>query len=333
MVRILTLEHLLLEVVSLRAYYATEKGYVRAVDGVSFSIRKEEIFGLVGESGCGKSTLALCIPRLVPRTCEIIDGKILLNGRNLLDLKEQEIRKIRGSRISMVFQNPLSSLNPVLTIEDQISEVFQLHRPELNENERKQEVANLLEKVGITDPKEKMRSYPHQLSGGMRQRIVFAIAFACSPHLLIADEPTTSLDVSVQDQILELMINLKNEYKSSVILISHDLGVIAQTCNSVAIMYAGKIMEYGDVVSIFKRTKHPYTELLLKSIPLYDKKEKMYSIPGRVPDLLNQPRGCRFHPRCPYALKLCKDREPELKKVDSNHYAACFRTSGGSYFE
>jgi oligopeptide/dipeptide ABC transporter ATP-binding protein len=330
-VRILTLEHLLLEVVNLQAYYSTERGYVRAVDGVSFGVRKGEVFGLVGESGCGKSTLALCIPRLIPRTCKIIDGKILLDGRNLLDLKEQEIRKTRGSKISMVFQNPLSSLNPVLTIGDQISEVFQVHRPDLGENERKQEVIKLLEKVGIANPKESMQSYPHQLSGGMRQRIVFAIAFACSPYLLIADEPTTSLDVSLQDQILELMINLKNEYNCAVMLISHDLGVIAQTCNSVAIMYAGKIMEYGDAVSVFKQAKHPYTKLILKSIPLYDKKERMQFIPGRVPDLLNPPRGCRFHPRCPYASNSCDDKEPELKKVGSNHYVACFRNSEEYY--
>ena len=325
MVRILTSKNTLLEVVNLKAYYSTERGYVRAVDGVSFNVRKGEIFGLVGESGCGKSTLAYCIPRLIPRTCKIIDGKILLNGKDLLYLNEREIREIRGSKVSMVFQNPLSSLNPVLTIGDQISEVLEVHKPELSEKERKQQVIELLQKVGISNPRERMKAYAHQFSGGMRQRIVFAIAFTSSPCLLIADEPTTNLDVSIQDQILELMINLKNEYDCSTMLISHDFGVIAQTCNSVAVMYAGKIVEYGDVFSVFKQAKHPYTEMILKSIPKYGKGERIQSIPGRIPDLVNPPAGCRFHPRCPYASDRCKNKEPELKEVCSNHFVACFR--------
>ncbi|PLV59222.1 ABC transporter ATP-binding protein [Thermotoga sp. KOL6] len=315
----------LLRVENLKTYFYTEDGIVRAVDGVSFEVAEGETLGIVGESGSGKSVTSLSIMKLLDQNGRIVDGKVLFKGKNLLELSENDMRKIRGKEIAMIFQEPMVALNPVFTIGDQIMEAIMLHQ-NVSEKEAREMAIDLLRKVGIPEPEKRVDEYPHQLSGGMRQRAMIAMALSCRPSLLIADEPTTALDVTIQAQILELMKDLQREYGMAIILITHDMGVVAEMSDKVAVMYAGKVVEYGDVKTIFNEPKHPYTYALLESIPRIDvEQEKLKSIPGSVPDPLNFPNGCRFHPRCEFFVKgKCDIEEPELETLDGNHKVRCF---------
>jgi oligopeptide/dipeptide ABC transporter ATP-binding protein len=316
----------LLEVNNLKTYFYTEDGVVPAVDGVSFYIKPGESLGVVGESGCGKSVTSVSILRLVPNPPgKIMEGsEILFEGKNLLDLPEKEMRKIRGNEISMIFQEPMTSLNPVLRIGEQLKEVLVLHQG-MNNVQARAKGIEMLTLVGIPRPEKVIDDFPHSLSGGMRQRVMIAMALSCNPKLLIADEPTTALDVTVQAQILELMNKLKRELNSSVMLITHNLGVVAETCDRVIVMYAGKVVEEGDIYSIFEDPKHPYTVGLLKSIPSIDERnEKLEAIPGVVPNPLNMPKGCRFEPRCNKAMARCKEEQPELTVLGEERNVRCF---------
>jgi len=371
----------LLEVKDLVTYFYTEEGVVKAVDGVSFDIYEDEVLGLVGETGCGKSVTALSILRLVRAPGKIIGGKVIFKGINLLELSKHEMRNIRGSDITMIFQDPLNSLNPVITVGEQIGEVFLLHqkeelkaeldkrrlerrnkvkekarlKQELKENmERlseeeieklKAEIeklhketvhiptlkdvlkdfsARIISEVGIPDAENILKRYPHELSGGMRQRIMIAMALSCNPALLIADEPTTALDVTIQAQILDLMQQLKKRFKTSILLITHDLGIIAEMCNRVAVMYSGNIVEYATAEELFKSPKHPYTQGLLGAIPSIEKRDsKLKTIRGMVPNLIYPPSGCRFHPRCDERLEICDKVRPKLIEIADKYYIAC----------
>jgi len=312
----------LLEVEGLRTYYFTRAGPVRAVDNVSFYVEKGEVFGLAGESGCGKTTAGLSILRLLPPYGRIVGGRIVFDGRDILKVRESEFRrKYRWKRISMVFQGAMNALNPVFRVGDQIAEAIMLHE-KVTKEEAMRRVKELFEKVGI-EP-SRVNNYPHEFSGGMRQRAMIALALACNPELVIADEPTTALDVIIQGQILDLLKKLKDEYDLSVILITHDLSVIAEMCERVGIMYAGKLVECADVRSIFKEPLHPYTQGLISAIPsLTGPKTRLRSIPGAPPDLLNPPSGCRFHPRCPLATERCRREEPEYVEIRKGHWVAC----------
>jgi peptide/nickel transport system ATP-binding protein len=316
----------LLEVKNLVTNFYTDDGIASAVDDVSFELDKGETLGLVGESGCGKSVSALSIMRLIPEPSgKIESGKILFKGLDLLKLSEKEIQDVRGNKISMIFQEPMTSLNPAYTCGNQIDEILICHK-KLTRKEVKDITIGLLQKVGIPAPEQRYKEYPHQLSGGMRQRVMIAIALACKPELLIADEPTTALDVTVQSQVLELIKNLQEDYEMGVILITHDFGVIAEVSNRVAVMYASKIVEYGNVDEIFYNTKHPYTSGLLKSIPkINNKEDKLQIIKGMVPSSLNYPKGCHFCTRCPFADDKCFNEEPAFVKISETHKAACFR--------
>ncbi len=315
----------LLEVSDLKTYFFTDDGVVKAVDGVSFSIDEGETFGLVGESGCGKSVTALSIIKLIPDPPgKIIGGEVRLEGEDLLKKSENEMQKIRGNKISMIFQEPMTSLDPVFTIGSELIETIQLHQG-LEKKEAEKKAIEMLRVVGIPEPEKRMKEYPHQLSGGMRQRAMIAMALSCNPKLLIADEPTTALDVTIQAQILRLMDKLKEEFSAAVLLITHDLGVIAETCKNVGVMYAGKIVEYGSVEDIFENPLHPYTVGLNRAIPRLDvDTEKLQIIEGNVPDLIDMPSGCKFHPRCPYAMDICREKEPPLKEREKNHFARCY---------
>ena len=315
----------LLEVSELKTHFFTDDGVVKAVDGVSFSIKEGETFGLVGESGCGKSVTALSIIRLIPDPPgKIIDGKVYLEGEDLVKKSEREMQKIRGNKISMIFQEPMTSLDPVFTIGSELMEVIQLHQG-LDKEEARKKAIEMLRVVGIPEPEKRMKEYPHQLSGGMRQRAMIAMALSCNPQLLIADEPTTALDVTIQAQILRLMDQLKEDFSAAVLLITHDLGVIAETCKNVAVMYAGKIVEYGSVEDIFENPLHPYTAGLNKAIPRLDiDTERLQIIEGNVPNLIDLPPGCKFYPRCPYAMDICAKEEPPLKKREGNHLTRCY---------
>ncbi|HJR79704.1 MAG TPA: ABC transporter ATP-binding protein [Anaerolineales bacterium] len=318
----------LLEVKGLKTYFYTEDGIVRAVDGVDFEVYPGEVLGLVGESGCGKSVTSLSIMRLVAKPGRIDEGEILLDGENLLDLPESEMMKIRGNRISMIFQQPQTALNPVFRVGDQLSEVLSVHQDLGREAGRKRAVA-LLKMVGVPDPERRVDAYPHELSGGMAQRVMIAMALACVPELLIADEPTTALDVTIQAQILDLMRDLRRDMGTSVILITHDLGVVAEMAERVAVMYAGEIVEQTDVNSLFDEPLHPYTQGLIGSIPvLGEMKEKLAVIPGSVPNLIDLPPSCRFAPRCQarikYACAICAEVKPELEEVKPGHYVRCW---------
>ena len=309
----------LLKIRGLRTYFFTDEGVAKAVDGVDLELEEGGTLGLVGESGCGKSVTALSIMRLIPEPPgKIVEGEITFNGTNLLTLSEGEMRKIRGRSISMIFQEPMTSLNPVFQIGDQISEVLRLHEG-MSRKDAWNRSVEMLKLVGIPAPERRVMEYPHQLSGGMRQRAMIAMALACSPKLMIADEPTTALDVTIQAQILELMNRLQKEKGMSLILITHNLGVIAETARKVAVMYAGRIVEYTDVRSIFATPKHPYTQGLLKSIPRLDahhgRKEKLEAIPGLVPSLLDLPVGCKFSNRCKYVFDRCVEEPPLLEPV------------------
>ena len=312
----------LLEVEGLRTYYFTRAGPVRAVDGVSFFVEKGEVFGLAGESGCGKTTAGLSILRLLPPYGRIVGGRIVFDGVDLLSIREPEFRrKYRWKRISMIFQGAMNALNPVFKVGDQIAEAIMLHE-KVSKEEAMDKVRELFKKVGI-EP-SRVDNYPHEFSGGMRQRAMIAMALACNPELVIADEPTTALDVVIQGQILDLLRKLKEEYDLSVILITHDMSVIAELCNRVGIMYAGKLVECADVRTIFKEPSHPYTQGLISAIPsLTGPKVRLKSIPGAPPDLLNPPKGCRFHPRCPYAIDKCRREEPEYVRMGKLHWVAC----------
>jgi len=320
----------LLEVIDLVTSFRTEAGTVRAVDQVSFAVGKGRTLAVVGESGCGKSVTALSIMRLVPAANGSIDsGSVRFNGTDLLALSEREMRDIRGNQISMIFQEPMTALNPVFTVGQQIMEIFKAHRGYNRAQARAAAVAMLAE-VKIPNPEQRVDEYPFQMSGGMLQRVMIAMALACEPSLLIADEPTTALDVTIQAQILTLMRNLQLEHSTAIILITHDLGVVAEVADSVVIMYAGKIAERADVFSIFEAAKHPYTQGLLRSIPsLEDSRASgLSSIEGSVPSLQNLPQGCRFHPRCPHAQQLCRTEVPQLEPVADGHDVACHLVSG-----
>lgn len=314
----------LLDINDLRVYYYLAEGVVKAVDRVNLKIGKEEVLGLVGESGCGKSTVALSIMRLIRYPGKIVGGKIWFEGENLLGKSEAEMRKIRGGRIATIFQNPMSSMNPVFTVGSQIGEAIKLHQ-DVKKHEVKEKIVDVLDKVGIPSASERMKDYPHEYSGGMLQRAMIAMALSCNPKLLIADEPTTNLDVTIQAQILELMRALRKAFDASILLIGHDLGVISELCDKVAVMYAGKLVEHTDIKTIFKEPKHPYTQALLKSIPRLDvETDRLHIIRGTVPQLINPPSGCRFHPRCEHAMKICSEEEPPLLKIGQGHSAACF---------
>lgn len=322
----------LLEVKNLKTYFYTSDGVVPAVDGVSFHVDKGETLGIVGESGCGKSVTSLSVMRLIPNPPgKIVAGEIIFDGADLLKKSEADMRKIRGNRISMIFQEPMTSLNPVYTVGDQIAEAIVLHQG-LKRREAMEKATEMLRLVGIPLPERRVREYPHQLSGGMRQRVMIAMALSCNPQMLIADEPTTALDVTIQAQILELMKRLKQELGMAIMLITHDLGVVAEMCQRVVVMYAGKIVEEADVVSIFRNPLHPYTEGLLKSIPSMDRaKGRLHVIEGVVPNPLHMPAGCRFHPRCPYTMDICRQKEPDLMPDGPGRTVACWlRTSGTS---
>jgi peptide/nickel transport system ATP-binding protein/oligopeptide transport system ATP-binding protein len=315
----------LLQVKELRTYLYTEAGVIRAVDGISFEVETGKVLGIVGESGCGKSMTALSLMRLIPTPpARIVSGEILFNGQDLVKLKESEMRKLRGDRISMVFQEPMTSLNPVFTIGNQIAEILKIHRG-MSRGEAWKRAGELLNRVGIPNPERRLKEYPHQLSGGMRQRVMIAMAIACEPALIIADEPTTALDVTVQAQILKLLKDLSASFGTSLILISHDLGIIAETAHTVAIMYAGRIVEYARTEDLFARPRHPYTLGLLKSIPQFEgeKKARLDAIPGTVPKLSELPKGCKFNTRCPFVFDKC-DEEPELEAKDPGHLTRCW---------
>ena len=316
----------LIEVKNLTTSFFTADGEVRAVDGVSFEIEEGKTMGLVGESGCGKSVTALSIMRLIPSPPgKIVGGEILLRGRNLLELDREEMRKIRGNEISMVFQEPMTSLNPVFTIGNQIAEAIRLHQG-LGRRETREKVIEMLRLVKIADPEARISDYPHQLSGGMRQRVMIAMALSCNPSLLIADEPTTALDVTIQAQILELIRELQERLGMALLLITHDLGVVAEQAHEVAIMYAGKVVERALPEEIFSRPLHPYTVGLLNSVPgnRGEKKKRLDAIPGVVPSPLELPGGCRFRDRCPKAGGICAGAEPELVEKQKGHWVACY---------
>ncbi len=319
---------ILLEVKNLQTYFYTEDGVVKAVDGVDFYIREGETLGMVGESGCGKSVTALSIMRLVPNPPgKIVGGEIIFRGEDLLKKSEAEMRKIRGNKISMIFQEPMTSLNPVYTIGDQIVEAIVLHQ-KLSKQEALKKAIEMLSLVGIPEPAKRVRQYPHELSGGMRQRAMIAMALSCNPDLLIADEPTTALDVTIQAQILELIKQLKEEFKMAVLMITHDLGVIAEVSDRVVVMYAGKAVEASDVYTMFKEPKHPYTIGLYNSLPkiIGGRKKRLESIEGVVPIPINLPPGCRFANRCKHTMDICREKEPELEPYEgnNNHLVRCW---------
>jgi oligopeptide/dipeptide ABC transporter, ATP-binding protein, C-terminal domain len=317
---------ILLDVQNLKTRFKTDDGTFFAVDDVSFTVKKGQTLGIVGESGCGKSVTSLSVMRLIQKPGNIESGKVLFKGQNLLDLNDAKMRTIRGNEIAMIFQEPMTSLNPVYTIGDQIEEAILLHQKDLDKKQARARAIEMLRLVGIPAPEKRFHEFPHQLSGGMRQRVMIAMAISCNPELLIADEPTTALDVTIQAQILDLMRKLQKEFNAGMILITHDLGVVAEMCQEVAVMYAGRVVEFGTVEDIFYRPKHPYTRGLLDSIPHFEtghKLEQLRTIKGMVPSLLNLPEGCRFAERCPYAQDDCRRIYPTLENLRGMHKVAC----------
>jgi oligopeptide/dipeptide ABC transporter ATP-binding protein len=371
----------LIQIKNLKTYFYTEEGVVKAVDGVTFDIYEDEVIGLVGETGCGKSVTALSILNLVRAPGKIIDGKVLFKGKNLVELDRKQMRKYRGKEITMIFQDPLNSLNPVMTVGTQVGETYLLHQNEilkaeldrrlLERKKKRQEIkslkedlknqearlseqeieeieqkieqlkeetsrtpvikdivrdfsARIIKEVGIADSRNILDRYPHELSGGMRQRVMIAMALACNPALLIADEPTTALDVTIQAQILDLMKDLKEKFKTSILLITHDLGIIAELCDRVAVMYSGNIVEYATAEQLFKNPRHPYTKGLIAAIPSIEmKNKKLQTIRGMVPNLIYPPSGCRFHPRCDFRMEICDKVKPKLNEISEKYYVAC----------
>lgn len=321
------METKLLEVKELKTHFHTERGTVTAIDGVSFAVHAGETVGVVGESGCGKSVTAESILRLLDEKSVKYEGEILYQGENLLSLSIAGMQKVRGNDISMIFQDPMSSLNPVYTVGNQIVESIQLHQ-KLGKKEAYNKAIDMLRLTGIPSPEKRVHEYPHELSGGMRQRVMIAMALSCNPKLLIADEPTTALDVTTQSQILDLINDLKEEFNMGTIMITHDLGVVAEVCTRVVVMYLGQVIEEADVKPLFKEPYHPYTQGLMKSIPQIrgDRSEKLHVIEGKVPTLHQIPQGCRFAPRCSYADELCTSKMPELKETDGGqrHKVRCW---------
>ncbi len=316
----------LLQVKDLRTYFYTEEGLVKAVDGVTYDVEEGETLALVGESGCGKSISALSLLKLIPvPPGRIVSGEVLFEGDDLLKLSESEIRKIRGNRIAMVFQEPMTSLNPVLTIGKQMTEALELHL-KLNRKAATARAVQLLEMVGVAEAGRRITDFPHQFSGGMRQRVMIAMAMACNPRLLIADEPTTALDVTIQAQVLEVMARLSHEFGTAVIIITHNLGVVARYADRVNVMYAGRIIESSTAESVYGDPRHPYTLGLLRSVPRLDQGmgEKLIPIEGLPPDLGHLPEGCAFYPRCTFRIDKCREEYPPLALVSENHYAACW---------
>jgi oligopeptide/dipeptide ABC transporter ATP-binding protein len=319
----------LLDVQNLVTAFRTDEGPVRAVDDISFQVAPGRTLAIVGESGCGKSVTALSVMRLIDQNGDIESGRITLEGEDLLALSAREMRRIRGNHVSMIFQEPMTALNPVVTVGKQIVEVFRIHR-DLSRGEARQAAIDALRTVRIPDPERRVDEYPFQMSGGMRQRVMIAMALACEPRLLIADEPTTALDVTIQAQILKLMKQLQRERETSILFITHDLGVVAEMADDVVIMYAGKIVERGSVEQIFKEPAHPYTRGLMRSIPSLDsdRREALSTIEGTVPGLRELPSGCRFHPRCSHAAALCRETEPPMSDVAEGHRVACYWVAG-----
>ncbi|MEM3684156.1 MAG: ABC transporter ATP-binding protein [Conexivisphaerales archaeon] len=312
----------LLSIESLNVEYRSERGVAKAVQDVSIYLKKGETLGLVGESGSGKSTLGLAIMRLIQPPGRIVSGRILFEGNDLLQMKEEEVRKLRGEKIAMIFQDPMTSLNPVKNIEEHFIEYITEHRPKVGRDEARKMAERLISDVGISA--SRLKEYPHQFSGGMRQRVMIALALTLEPLLIIADEPTTSLDVMVEAQILELMRRLKEKYQLSLILITHNMGIVAEVCDRVAVMYAGRIAEISETRNLFRNPMHPYTSMLIQSIPnIAVNDQVLRTIPGNPPDLTSPPSGCPFHPRCPFAFDRCRVEVPKLKEVSANSYAAC----------
>jgi peptide/nickel transport system ATP-binding protein/oligopeptide transport system ATP-binding protein len=321
----------LLEVRNLKTYFATRRGEVRSVEDVSFTVERGEVLSLVGESGCGKSVTALSVMRLIAPPGRIVGGEVLFEGRDLLKLSEAEMRSIRGDDIAMIFQDPMTSLNPVYTVGEQIAEAIRLHR-KVSKKEAWNQAIEGMKDVAIPAPEARAKSYPHEMSGGMRQRVMIAMALACDPKLLIADEPTTALDVTIQAQILELLTELREKRNLALLLITHDLGVVAETSDRVAVMYAGKIVEQATARELFNRPKHPYTEGLLRAVPRLDesvaeKRKRLRTIEGVVPNPLDLPPGCRFAPRCEHAQEKCREGEIPLIDVGAEHLSRCVRVN------
>lgn len=314
----------IIQIQNLKTSFFTDDGEVKAVDDVTLSIPKGETIGIVGESGCGKSVMALSILKLIEKPGRIVSGEIIFNNRDIIQLTEKEMLDIRGNRISMIFQEPMTSLNPVLTIGEQIRESYRVHQ-KMGAKEAWQKSIEMLRLVGIPSPEKRAAQYPYELSGGMRQRVMIAMALACAPDLLIADEPTTALDVTIQAQILELISELQQKLSMSVMIITHDLGIVAETCNHVAVMYSGSIVEYADVYSLFNNPKHPYTIGLFNSLPRHDiDLEELEAIKGSVPGPAEMPSGCRFSPRCPHAADICHNNFPELLEREDNGLVRCW---------
>ena len=316
----------LLQVKDLRTYFFTDEGVVKAVDGISYDIEEGETLGLVGESGCGKSVSALSLLRLIPTPPgKIVGGEVVFEGVDLLKVDEDEIRHVRGNRIAMVFQEPMTSLNPVLTIGRQLTEALELHM-KMDGAGAERRAVQLLDMVNIPEAATRVNDYPHQFSGGMRQRVMIAMALSCNPKLLLADEPTTALDVTIQAQVLEILARLSREFRTAVIIITHNLGVVARYADRVNVMYAGKIVESADAKTLYRNPKHPYTLGLLKSVPRLDeaRKARLEPIEGVPPDLINLPQGCPFYPRCSFRIDRCAQEMPPLMKVEEKHYSACW---------
>lgn len=315
----------ILQIQDLHTHFFTDRGEIPAVDGVSLYVRPGEVLGVVGESGCGKSVTALSVLKLIPQPPgRVTGGSILFKGKDIVPLKEREMRTIRGNAVSMIFQEPMTSLNPLFTVGQQISETIRLHRG-LSRKHAREHTVEMLKKVGIARAVEIIDEYPHRLSGGMRQRVMIAMAISCNPELLIADEPTTALDVTIQAQILDLIRRLNEEYQTAVMMITHDLGVVAEMCHRVAVMYAGKVVEEGSVRDIFKKPLHPYTQGLIKSVPrMNEQHRRLFSISGNVPVLNTQMKGCRFAERCQNVMPLCLEKLPELKEYEEAHSCRCW---------
>jgi oligopeptide/dipeptide ABC transporter ATP-binding protein len=313
----------LLDVKGLKTYFFTEAGVVKAVDGIDLKVGKDESIGLVGESGSGKTVTGLSVIRIVPQPGKIVGGSITYDGEDLLSKSDEEMRKIRGKKISMTFQDPTTSLDPLFTVGDQIAEVVQEHEKGISRNEAMEKAIKLLEMVHISEPNERIKAFPHELSGGMKQRIAIARSLAPRPDLLFADEPTTNLDVTVQAQVLELIKELKEKQKMSLVMITHDMGIVAEITQRVQVLYAGMVAEVAETHSLFKEPQHPYTEALLNAVPRIDQRKELRVIPGNIPNLINPPTGCRFNPRCRYAKDICSEKVPLLEQTDHGHLSAC----------
>lgn len=320
------MEPILLDVDNLKTSFYTSNGEVQAVRGISFHVKKGEILGIVGESGSGKSVTSMSILKLLADTAKIKEGSITFEGEDLTQFSKKKMQKIRGEKIAMIFQDPMSSLNPLISVGKQVAEIISIHHPEKKKDQLKKEVLELFQMVRIPEPEKRYDSYPHEFSGGMRQRVMIAMAFANHPKLLIADEPTTALDVTIQDQILKQMRRLQKEFGTSIMFITHDLGVVAELCDRVVVMYGGLIMEEALIDQLFENPRHPYTLGLLQSIPKMDqdKKERLVPIPGSPPDMTNPPKGCPFAPRCAYARNICAQECPQFTEISEEHYSRCW---------